>query len=65
MLVRALYNYVGEDDEELSFSAGDIITQTEDEDAQGWATGVHSTGRMGIYPSAYVEMVLPQDDPEV
>lgn len=55
--VRALYDYVAEEPEEMSFSVGDVITQTEDEDEQGWCKGIHSNGTVGLYPANYVEPI--------
>lgn len=52
--VRALYPYTGRDNEELSFAAGDIITELVPVDAQGWCHG-ELNGRQGLYPGSYVE----------
>lgn len=51
----ALYDYTAEDKEELSFVAGDVITQLEAKDEQGWAKGMDTAGRIGFYPAHYVE----------
>jgi len=51
--VRALYDYVGADANELDFFANDIIEVLE-EDGSGWWTG-QIEGRRGLFPSNYVE----------
>eukprot|EP01094_Clydonella_sp_ATCC50884_P007521 TRINITY_DN16716_c0_g1_i1.p1 TRINITY_DN16716_c0_g1~~TRINITY_DN16716_c0_g1_i1.p1 ORF type:complete len:344 (-),score=139.53 TRINITY_DN16716_c0_g1_i1:19-1050(-) len=51
---RALYDYAGTHDYELKFSAGDIITVTNVDEATGWWTGeLH--GVVGPFPGNYVE----------
>lgn len=51
----AVYDYAAADDDEVSFSEGDIIINGEAID-EGWMTGtVKSTGQTGMLPSNYVE----------
>uniref|UniRef100_A0A7N6FEB9 SH3 domain-containing protein n=1 Tax=Anabas testudineus TaxID=64144 RepID=A0A7N6FEB9_ANATE len=51
---RAIYDYQGEADDEISFKPDDIITNIEMID-EGWWKG-HCNGRAGLFPAAYVEL---------
>jgi len=52
---RALYDYQGEQSTDLSFSAGDTIIITQDDDGSGWTKGQDAHGSEGIFPTSYIE----------
>nr|XP_048280469.1 SH3 domain-containing protein 19 isoform X2 [Myodes glareolus] len=53
--VKALYDFLGENDDELSFKAGDVITELEPVD-DDWMCG-ELMGRSGIFPKNYVQFL--------
>jgi len=62
-IVRALYNYEAQGDDELSLSIGQEIELTAGEMGgtkygEGWWEGIDDTGRPGILPSNYVRLIM-------
>ncbi|XP_058138088.1 SH3 domain-containing protein 19 isoform X2 [Dasypus novemcinctus] len=52
---RALYDFHGENEDELSFKAGDIITELESVD-DDWMSG-ELMGKSGIFPKNYIQFL--------
>lgn len=51
----AIYEYVANDSDEISFEVDDLITQIEKID-EGWWIGCNKHGIKGMFPSNYVQM---------
>ncbi|XP_068961610.1 SH3 domain-containing protein 19 isoform X2 [Petaurus breviceps papuanus] len=52
---KALYDFHGENEDELSFKAGDIITELESVD-EDWMSGERA-GKSGIFPKNYIQIL--------
>lgn len=52
---RALYQYIGQDTDEISFEANEVFDLIK-EDPSGWWTG-RIRGRQGLFPGNYVEKI--------
>lgn len=56
--VRALYDFTGEaGTAELSITAGEILTVMRDNVGDGWCEGFNQSGKSGLFPAAYVQIV--------
>ena len=53
--MRALYNYVGQEEDELTIQAGDIIGLINGDNADWWEGELN--GKVGVFPANYVEKV--------
>ncbi|XP_008327360.1 GRB2-related adapter protein 2a isoform X2 [Cynoglossus semilaevis] len=56
MQVKALYNFMAEEDDELSFCAGDVIDVLDCSDASWWKGQLQ--GRSGLFPANYTTRQL-------
>lgn len=66
MVIYPLYSlflfFSSENDEEITFDPGDIITEIDTFD-EGWWKGQSPDGRFGMFPANYVELI--EDSSEV
>jgi len=52
---EALYDWVADDPEAISLTAGDILEVNAEE--SGWLFGVNSKGQSGRFPASYVQYI--------
>jgi myosin-1 len=53
--VRALYNYVGQEEDELTIQAGDVIGLVNGDNPDWWEGELN--GKIGVFPANYVERI--------
>lgn len=51
-MVKALYDFTAEEDDELSFCAGDVIEVLDGSDASWWNGRLR--GNSGLFPATYI-----------
>ncbi|CAM4772641.1 unnamed protein product [Rotaria magnacalcarata] len=60
---RALFDFVGENSNELNFNQNEILTITSASNETPWWSAQNSLGQTGLIPSNYVELIY--DEPEL
>jgi len=53
---KAIFDFSGDGDDELSINEGDIITILSE--AEGWMLGVNKNGSQGLFPANHVEEII-------
>ena len=53
-----LYDYKAEDEVEITFDSGEVITNIEKPDSNWWQ-GETQDGKFGLFPANYVEEIDP------
>ena len=59
MKLRTLYDFPGGEGDQLTFSAGDVLTLVDDSDAIWWI-GVDKNGTKGTLPANYVQEIVAE-----
>ncbi|CAH8447596.1 unnamed protein product [Schistosoma turkestanicum] len=54
--VRALYEYIAQEKDEITLAVGDVFEKLDEPDENGWCKG-RKDGRVGFYPANYVEFI--------
>ena len=55
-----LYDYEAEDENEVSFEPGEVITNIDKPD-ENWWEGLTQSGKFGLFPANYVEQIDPSE----
>jgi sorting nexin-9/18/33 len=57
MEANVLFEFVAENQEEVSLSVGEIIKIIKTDSGDGWMEGINSRGEQGFFPAEYVQIV--------
>ncbi|CAF1176537.1 unnamed protein product [Adineta ricciae] len=60
---RALYDFIAESSNELTFYAGEILTITSAADGQAWWYARNTAGQEGAIPANYIETITDTTEP--
>lgn len=60
---RALYDFVAEGSNELSFKTNDVLTITSNSGGNGWWYAKNSSGEVGVIPENYVQALADPPEP--
>ena len=57
----AIADYIGEDEDDLVFYEGDLVTDIEDTENEAWKVGI-CHGREGLFPANFVDFDFAEEE---